>query len=199
MFTKGIMPTPEESYVRVLYLGKLNPLYKEDRKHPEAKSTPTLEVMMWQIWNEASAFNKANFISGHLSYTASLHVAQLLEGEENAVHSLMSRIRKDPRVVIELELRKKLSTLNVGWEMSMCYSFEVTLPESRLITNNGISLGETFDRMENTYQVRKQKLDVPKFYKHIIDCILLKYVYRTMGNTEFKKITTTKCTVCNVL
>jgi len=186
------MPKPEKSYLRVIYLGRL-----KLQKHPETQAMPTLDEMMLQIWNWASAFNKANFISGHLAFTTSLHVAQLLEGEENVVSSLMSRIREDPRVVIEKELSKKLSTVNLGWEMSMFYSFKITALERRLVTNKGISMREMFDTIENTYHVRKEKLDVTNFYKRIIDCILLKYFYRSLGKPEIQKLSSTKCTMCN--
>jgi len=111
----------------------------------------------------------------------------------------MSRIREDPRVVIDMELRKKLPTVRLGWEMSICYSFEITLPERRLITNDVISIPETFDMIENTYLLKKEKLNVPKFYKHIVDCILLKYIHQSTGKPEFNNFASTKCTACNIL
>merc|ERR550534_698422 len=61
---------------------------------------------MNDIWKKSSVYNKANFISGHLACSKSLHVVQLLEGEEEAVEALMKKIRRDPRVEIEKELRK---------------------------------------------------------------------------------------------
>merc|ERR1719494_4952 len=56
--------------------------------------------MMKEIWEVAKKFNSEHFISGHLSFAKSRHVAQLLEGPGDVVFSLMERIRNDRRVVI---------------------------------------------------------------------------------------------------
>merc|ERR1719177_96865 len=79
--------------------------------------------MISDIWKVARKFNSSNFISGHLAFTKSLYVVQLLEGLEDVVNPLMERIRRDPRVVIEKVFKKRLLTMNLGWEVSMCYSF----------------------------------------------------------------------------
>merc|ERR1719510_1970791 len=158
--------------------------------------------MMKEIWQQASVYNKANFISGHLACSNSLHVVQLLEGEEEVVQSLMERIRKDPRVTIEEEFSKNLLTMNIGWELSMCYSFEITSSERSLITSDDVSIEKMFDMMKNTYQARNEKLDIPAFYKHIIECILLKYMSSTLGESEIQKLkanTPTKFKKCDIL
>merc|ERR1719494_313254 len=110
MLTEWLKPIPERSYIRVLYLGKLRLRWKADEDNNSKKSerVPTLEEMIDDIWEKASVFNRENFISGHLSCSTSLHVVQLLEGEEQTVNSLMKRIRQDPRVVIGHEFSKKL-------------------------------------------------------------------------------------------
>merc|ERR1719402_831469 len=63
--------------------------------------------MISDIWQVARKFNSSNFISGHLSFTKSLYVVQLLEGLVDHVCPLMERIKKDPRVVIEKVFTRK--------------------------------------------------------------------------------------------
>lgn len=196
MLTEWLMPIPEKSYIRVLYLGKLKLRWKDSQKSGPA---PTLEEMMKDIWNQASVFNKENFISGHLSCSKTLHVVQLLEGEEQIVQSLMGRIRKDPRVVVEHEFSKELLTMNAGWEISMCYSFQITPSERELIKNKDISIQQMFDMMKSTFQVRQENLNIPTFYKHIIECILLKYISGRLGEAEVEKLTAPKSRLCIVL
>merc|ERR1719204_2603139 len=162
----------------------------------------TLEEMMYEIWSKSSVYNKANFISGHLACSKSLHVVQLLEGEDTVVDTLMKKIRKDPRVVIQKELRKKLLTMSVGWELSMCYSFEITSSERNLIKNEDISIEKMFDMMKNTYQVKQEKLDILAFYKHILECILLKYIANSHDGATFEELITDPTPTknkCNIL
>jgi len=206
MLTEGLEPIPEKSYTRILYLGKLKLMRLDGGEHNnqvESSNGITLEEMMNEIWSKSSVYNKANFISGHLACSKSLHVVQLLEGEDTVVDTLMKKIRKDPRVVIQKELRKKLLTMSVGWELSMCYSFEITSSERNLIKNEDISIEKMFDMMKNTYQVRQEKLDIPAFYKHIIECILLKYISTTLGETVFDELTPNPAPIkpkpCNIL
>jgi len=203
MQVKRLMPIPEKSYVRMMYLGRLNLLYKEGSKHKNSvnsKSRPTLEEMMKDIWKEASAFNRENFISGHLACSKSLLVVQLLEGEKQVVESLMERIRKDPRVSIEQEYSKELFTMSVGWQLSMCYTFEITSSERTLILDDGVSVEAMFNKIKNTYQARKEKLDIPAFYKHIIECVLLKYMSRTIAQSEseVRKSAPVRSNACNI-
>jgi len=174
LLTERLMPIPEKRYTRIIYLGKLVLRYKACERN--TKGAPTLEEMIKEIWEEARIYNSKHFISGHLACTKSLHVVQLLEGEEKIVTSLMERIRRDPRVIIAKEFKKELMTMQVGWQLSMCYSFEITPTERQLIKNENISLEKMVDMIKNTYQVRQQNLDIPTFYKHIIECILLKYI-----------------------
>jgi len=172
------MPIPEKSYLRIVYLGKLRLLPKlciDDRKSDEPKPKPTLEEMMKEIWEKASKYNRAHFISGHLACCKSLHVVQLLEGEEGVVKSLMRRIRKDPRVVIDKEFHKKLLSMNMGWGISTCYSFTITSAQLRIVKRDDISLERMFQMMKNTHQARREKLKIHDFYKNVIETMLLKY------------------------
>jgi hypothetical protein len=191
MLTKILMPIPEETYTRIIYFGKLVVRHKNLERNK--KSPPTLEEMMREIWEEASIFNSANFISGHLAYTKSLHVVHLLEGKEKIVNLLMERFYKDPRVIITEVIKRESTTKYVGWQLSTCYLFEITSTERQLIKNKEVSLENMIDMMlsleekidmtKNTYQAKGENLDVPSFYKHIIECISLKYIFITYKRT----------------
>jgi len=191
MLTKRLMPIPEETRTRIIYFGKLVLRHKNSERNK--KSPPTLEEMMREIWEEASIFNSANFISGHLAYTKSLHVVHLLEGREKIVNLLMERFLKDPRVIITKVIKRESTTKYVGWQLSMCYLFEITSAERQLIKNKEVSLEKMIDMMmssekkidmtKNIYQVKLENLDVPYFYKHLIECILLKYILITYEKT----------------
>merc|ERR1719494_517186 len=119
--------------------------------------------MIKEIWDKASEFNRKHFISGRLACAKTLHVVQLLEGEERIILSLMKRIRKDPRVVIEMEFKKKLLSMNMGWGVSTCYSFDITPAQLRVVKREDISLVKMFQMMKNTYQVRREKLKLNSF------------------------------------
>jgi len=191
MFTSCLMPIPEKSYIRILYLGRLNLVWKDDGEgnhSSKSRPAPTLEEMMKSISRKASVYNKENFIAGHLSCSKTLHVVQLLEGEEQRVKSLMGRIRKDPRVEIEKEFSKQLLTMNAGWEMSLCYSFSITPSDRLLIKNKDVSIQQMFDMMKSTYQVKQLKMNIAIFYKHIIECILLKYISGNLTEYEIDKL-----------
>merc|ERR1719221_1933018 len=103
---------------------------------------------MNDIWEKASVFNRTHFISGHLSCSKTLHVVQLLEGKQKVVLSLMERIRKDPRVVIYKEFIKEQLSMNVGWAISMCYSFEIASAQLELVQDQELTLEEMFDMMK---------------------------------------------------
>jgi len=169
MLTQWLQPIPEKNYIRVVYCGKLRLVKKEGRNQ-------TLEEMIGDIWKRASVFNRRSFISGHLSCSKTLHVVQLLEGKQKVVLSLMERIRKDPRVVIEKEFIKEQCSMNAGWDMTMCYSFDITSAQMGLVQDKQLTLQEMFDMMKNTHQVRKEGWNLPGFYKHIIETILLKFI-----------------------
>jgi len=174
MPTQWLQPIAEKKYIRVLYIGRL---VLDAHKGPNDKSehitsTKRLKDMMDAIWKQASVFNKSNFISGHLSCSTSFHVVQVLEGKEKVVLSLMDRIRKDPRVIIEKEFTKKQLTMHLGWSMSMSYSFEINEAQLSLVQDDNLTLDEMFNMMENTFQVR----DLQKFYEDSLETILLKYI-----------------------
>jgi len=184
MLTEFLMPIPEKSYLRVVYLGKLRllpNLRTDDEKSDEPIRTPTLEEMITEIWKKSEIYNQAHFISGHLACTQTLHVVQLLEGKESDVLSLMKRIRKDPRVHIEKEFHKTLLSMNVGWGYSTCYSFAITPGKLRVVQRSDISLENMFGMMKNTYRAVREKLELRKFYKNVIETMLLKYVFMTKG------------------
>jgi len=50
-----------------------------------------------------------------------------------------------------------------------------------LVQDNDLTLEEMFDMMKNTYQVRQEGLNLPSFYKQIIETILLKFICITEG------------------
>jgi len=209
MFTNWLMPIPEKSYIRVMYVGRLKLVWKDEPEvhcWTKRRTAPTLEEMIKDIWEKASVFNKEHFISGHLSCSKTLHVVQLLEGEEGIVRDLMGRIRKDPRVVIEHVFMKNLLTINAGWEISLCYSFEITPVERKMVQNKDLSIQQMYDMMKNTYQVRKENKDIATFYKNIIECILLKYIFNCRSESkveklgqEIEKLTAPKSKLCILL
>jgi len=178
MLTEWLQPIPEKKYTRVVYVGKLRLVNKDGSS---MKDAPTLEEMIEDIWKQASVFNRTNFISGHLSCANTLHVVQLLEGKEKVVLGLMKRIRKDPRVVIFKEFVKEQLSMHVGWEISMCYSFENASAQLRLVEDPDLTMEEMFDMMKNTHQVKQESLNLPSFYKEIIETILLKFISITEG------------------
>jgi hypothetical protein len=74
--------------------------------------------------------------------------------------------------------------MDVGWSVSMCYSFEITSAQLSLVQDNDLTMEEMFDMMKNTYQVRRESLNLPNFYKEIIETILLKYISMTDRKME---------------
>jgi len=128
---------------------------------------------------EASAFNRSNFISGHMSAATTLHVAGVLEGKEKLVLAGMKRTRKDPRIVIKKEFVKKQLSMHLGWGISMHYSFEITSSQLRLVQDDDLTMEELFDMMKNSDQVIRERLNIQSFYKEITDTILLKFISLT--------------------
>jgi len=177
MLTQWLQPIAEKEYIRVLYLGKLQlpKNYKHGKPNGEAKEM-ALKDLISDVWQVARKFNSSNFISGHLSFTKSLYVVQLLEGLEEHVCSLMDRIRKDSRVIIEKEFIRKIPTMNFGWQMSMCYSFNLTQEDLVMIKNPDLSLNQLFESITNTYEVKRLGVKLPKFYRNTVDIMLLKYI-----------------------
>jgi hypothetical protein len=183
-FTEWLAPLPEEEYLRVLYVGKLQlPLKTNEDGRKEA--TIGVENMINEIWKVASVWNTHMGISGHLAYTLELHVAQLLEGRADAVNNLMAKIKKDPRVNVHKVFRRKLQTMNLGWNLSMCYSFQITTEQYRLIADGDVTLKQMFDGMKNTCEVLREGWNLNKFYKATVDTFLLKYI-SIEDKVEFK-------------
>jgi len=174
MHTEWLAPIPENKYIRLVYIGMLRLVNKDGTK-------PTLNEMVKEIWDKASVFNRSNFISGHLSCSKTFHVVQLLEGKEEVVLSLMKRIRKDPRVDIHKEFINEQLSMEIGWSISMCYSFEITSAQLNLLEDTDLSLQDMFDMMKNTHEVRRENLNLPGFYREIIETMLLKFISITEG------------------
>jgi len=177
MLTEWLQPIPEKEYIRVLYIGKLQlPQVYVGADSSKSAKEEALRCMISDIWQVARKFNSSNFISGHLSFTKSLYAVQLLEGVEDVVTSLMERIRRDKRVIIEKVFTKRLLTMNLGWEVSMCYSFNVTPTDLSVIKNPNLSMEQLFDNITSTYEIKRLGVKLPKFYRNTVDIILFKYI-----------------------
>jgi len=189
MYTEWLAPIPEKNYIRIVYLGKLRLLRKpssEDEKIDASRSY-SLEEMIKDIWEKARIFNSKNYISGHLAYSKSLHVVQLLEGRERVVTDLMKKIRKDPRVEIYMEFKRTLLSMNMGWGISMCYSFDITEAQRKVVERKDISLRKMFDMMKNTSQALRENVKIYDFYKSVIETMLLKYMSLTTKQVKVTK------------
>eukprot|EP00495_Collosphaeridae_sp_1-RS-2012_P007708 TRINITY_DN7472_c0_g1_i1.p1 TRINITY_DN7472_c0_g1~~TRINITY_DN7472_c0_g1_i1.p1 ORF type:complete len:105 (-),score=13.41 TRINITY_DN7472_c0_g1_i1:19-333(-) len=92
---------------------------------------------------------------------------------------LMKKIRKDPRVEIRMEFKKTLLSMHSGWRISMCYSFDISKSQLKVVQRKDISLQKMFDMMKNTCQARRENVKLHKFYKNIIETMLLKYISLT--------------------
>jgi len=171
------VPIPEKEYIRVLYVGKLQlPQLHVAGESMENEKEEALRIMISDIWKVARKFNNSNFISGHLSFTKSLYVVQLFEGGEDVVGSLMERIKRDDRVIIEKVFRKRLIKVNLGWEVSMSYSFNLSPADLGLIKNPNLSMEQLFDNITSTYEIKRLGVKLSKFYRNTVDIILLKYI-----------------------
>merc|ERR1719320_2309378 len=149
------VPIPEKEYIRVLYVGKLQlPQLHVAGESMENEKEEALRIMINDIWKAARKFNISKFISGHLSFTKSLHVVQLLEGVEDVVGSLMERIKRDKRVIIEKVFTKRLLKMNLGWEVSMSYSFSLSPADFGLIKSPNLSMEQLFDNITITYETK---------------------------------------------
>lgn len=160
--------------MRVVYFGKLQ--IPSRNGNDKNKSDTRLEDMMAEIWEKSSVWNRDHGISGHLAYTNELHVSQLIEGKADTIRYLMKKIRKDPRVVVYKEFRKSLQTMNLGWNISMCYTFQITTEQYQLIADDDITPEQMFNTMKNSYEVRREGWKLNEFYKTIVDTFLLKFI-----------------------
>lgn len=167
-------PIPEEEYLRIVYVGKLEILPETAGR--DKINDVNLEDMINEIWDVSKVWNRINCISGHLSYTRERYVSQLIEGKADMVNSLMEKIERDPRVKIRKAFRRKLQTMNHGWNIQMCYSFDLTNEQYRLVADEDITLEQMFDSMRNTYEIRREGWKLSEFYKTIVDTFLLKYI-----------------------
>jgi len=115
-------------------------------------------------------------IAGRLAYTKQHDVCQEIDGKADAIVSLMENIRKDPRVIVYSEFRKSLQTMNLGWNISMCYAFQITSEQYNLIADDDVTPEQMFNSMKNSYEVRREGWRLNEFYKTIVDTFLLKYI-----------------------
>jgi len=175
-FTEWLAPIPEEEYLRIVYVGKLKISSKFGNGSLRASSISKIKEIINDILGVFMNWNSAHGVSGHLSWTNECHVSQLIEGKAEAVNSLMARIRRDSRVEIYEEFRKKLRTMNPGWSASMCCSFEITHEEFLLVANKNVSLQDLFHSMKNTYEIRREGQELKQFYKITVETFLLKYI-----------------------
>merc|ERR1719317_42824 len=177
MITECMLPIPEKEYIRVLYVGKLQlPQFHVAGESLENEKEEALRIMISGIWKVARKFNNSNFISGDLSFTKSLYVVQLLEGVKDVVGSLMERIKRDKRVIIEKVFTKRLLKMNLGWEVSMSYSFSLSPADLGLIKSPNLSMEQLFDNITSTYEIKRLGVKLSKFYRNTVDIILLKYI-----------------------
>jgi len=88
----------------------------------------------------------------------------------------MSRIARDPRVIITKVFQSHQLSMNQGWALSMCYSFEITSSQMEIIQDDDLDIDDVFSMMKNTHQAIQEKLFLPDFYKEIMQTILLKYI-----------------------
>jgi len=177
MFTEWLQPIAETNYIRVLYVGKIQLIPKTRRNGNQVEEyVPTLDEVMKDIWKVAGKYNKEHFISGHLAFANSLHVAQLLEGKEEAVLKLLERIKKDRRIIYVKDYKKQILTVNPGWSTAMCYSFHLTHPELVLLQNPKLSLKRLFKKITETFQIKRSGTELAVFYKKTVDIILLKFI-----------------------
>jgi len=171
------VPIPEKEYIRVLYVGKLQlPQLHVAGESMENEEEEALRIMISDIWKVAKKFNNSNFISGHLSFTKGLYVVQLLEGVEDVVSSLMERIKRDKRVIIEKVFTKRLLKMNLGWEASISYSFNLSPADLGLIKNHNLSMEQLFDNITSIHEIKRLGVKLSKFYRNTVDIILLKYI-----------------------
>jgi len=178
-YTEWLSPVPEQEYLRILYVGKLqisSAVGDDHQKNERSLSSIEIELMIQEIWNVSKYWNKIDAISGHLSYTNEYHVAQLIEGRAEKVNSLMARIEKDPRVYIWKVFRKTLRTMNIGWKISMCYSFEITSEQYKLVADDNVSPEQMFNSMKNTYEALLEGWKVDEFYRTTVETFLLKFI-----------------------
>ena len=163
-------PLPEKEYLRIVYFGKLQ-IPPSSMGNDKNKTTKKLKDMMSEIWKVASIFNSTHGISGHLSNTNGCDVAQLIEGKADEIISLMERIRKDPRIVIYKEYKKKVltvETMDLGWNFSMCDTFKLTSEQYMIVKDDNIPPEQMFNTIRSSYEAIREGWKLSEFYKTIL-------------------------------
>jgi len=173
--------------LRVVYFGKLQVRPRVSDGSLKNISTTWLEDMITEIWNVSSIWNARHGISGHLAYTKEHHVCQLIEGKADSIVYLMNKIRKDSRVIVCNEFQRTLETMNLGWNISMCYAFQITTEQYQLIADDHVTPQQMFNNMKNSYEVRREGWKLNEFYKMIVDTFLLKYI-STEDKVKFQRV-----------
>jgi len=162
--------------LRVVYFGKLQ-LCSRDGESCEKDINPTsLEDMISDIWTVSMISNRKYNVSGHLSYSKGHHVCQLMEGKADAIQNLMKNIRKDPRLIIHSELKKTIHSMNLGWNISRCYTFELTMDQYKMISDFDTTPEQMFNSMKTTSEILHAGGKLQEFYKTCVDTFLLKYI-----------------------
>jgi len=110
------------------------------------------------------------------------------------IEDLMEKIRRDPRVKVCKEFRKDVQVKNTGWDMSMCYWFDVPalLPEFQKYPDRTIQ--DLFDSIGDTFEVKRDVWGLAKFYENCVDRILVKWVAQ---DQESNRVYTSRSTTCN--
>jgi len=178
-FTGWLTPLPEEEYLRIVYVGKLKTLpglRVGSNKDLHNNNLKDINDTINEIWDVSKVWNSTHGISGHLAYTDGRWISQLIEGKAEEITSLMAKIRGDSRVVIYKEFRRKLQSMNHGWNVQMCYSFDLTNEQYQLIADDDITPEQMFQSMRNTYQIRRAGWKLREFYKTVVETFLLKYI-----------------------
>lgn len=176
MLTKWLATIQEGEYLRVIFVGKLQ-IHSGVSKGSEEDTTSTrLSDMMNEIWKVSKTWNSSHRISGHLSWSNDLHVCQLIEGKEKDITSLMSKIRKDPRITIYKEFEKRLKTMKLSGDMTMCYSFEVAMQHFLFLVDENTTPEQMFRAMKNTYEAMREGWKLNEFYKKVVDTFLMKFI-----------------------
>jgi len=174
--TEWLAPLPEVEYLRVIYYGELQLCSRDSESSEKDINTNSLEDMISDIWTVSMICNRKHNVSGHLSYSKGNHVCQLIEGKADAIRTLMKNIRKDPRVIIHSELKKTILSMNLGWNISRCYTFEPTMDQYKMIADVDTTPEQMFNNMKKTLEILHEGGKLKEFYKMTVDTFLFKYI-----------------------
>jgi len=69
----------------------------------------------------------------------------------------------------------------------MCYAFQITTEQYKLIADDEITPEQMFNSMKNSYEVRREGWKLSEFYKTTVDTFLLKYI-SIEDNVKFRRV-----------